>query len=490
MNAGPLIFAPPSGAYDFQTSAQVAAAIAAADAAQATALHTTGELVLSVKEYGAVGNGVTNDSAAFQAAVNAAVAAGGAVYVPGVPSGYRLNSTVVASGQVHIFGDGERSNLIAGSTSTTLLSLTSPVGCVVEDICFGGGVAGFQTSGVALTIAPAVGAVSNFHLIRNCTFYHQWIAINFERSALWSVDHCNFLDNTNCIVLRNTGNPDYGDNSIIGCKFSQWGPNMPGGVAVGSCINHISPGGLRLIGNKLLQHQYGYLLNLDLAGASSDVIVCGNSIENQSVASILCQQGAANTDRFNNVQIQDNQFAYAPRAIWFIAGSGANWLTHFLISGNIMEAAAGAGPVIEVGTGAHGVISGNVITSDGGTETGIKTAAGVTNCIVTCDNRFSGCTTNVDAGAGTLVESIVLGGTAVASTTTAYGSLFYGAGTPIVFAGAPFKFAPSVTANVTATGAGGVSVIATGITASGFTPVVVGVNNASAIAFDWTASGT
>jgi polygalacturonase len=54
----------------------------AAATAYAPPLRTRGTTILSVKTYGAVGDGIHDDTAAFQAAINALPAAGGTVVVP------------------------------------------------------------------------------------------------------------------------------------------------------------------------------------------------------------------------------------------------------------------------------------------------------------------------------------------------------------------------------------------------------------------------
>lgn len=61
-----------------------------------------GELVRNVRDYGAVGDGTTDDTAAFQAAIDAVSTNGGKVIAPAVDAGttYRIDSTVVIKRRV------------------------------------------------------------------------------------------------------------------------------------------------------------------------------------------------------------------------------------------------------------------------------------------------------------------------------------------------------------------------------------------------------
>lgn len=106
--------------------------------------------VVSVKDFGAVGDGVTNDQAAFQAAVsygmNVGLAGGCVVYVP--PGQYKIVGQVTqdrssnsALGSVDIVGAGRRATWIMHSGATTLFSATghpTEVSKQTTDLCVSG----------------------------------------------------------------------------------------------------------------------------------------------------------------------------------------------------------------------------------------------------------------------------------------------------------------------------------------------------------------
>jgi hypothetical protein len=82
----------------------------------------------NVKDFGAVGNGVTNDAAAFAAAIAAVASTGQPIYVPA--GTYVIGSALTSTGHLNMFGDGDKSILdfsgatIAGSCITVSGALT------------------------------------------------------------------------------------------------------------------------------------------------------------------------------------------------------------------------------------------------------------------------------------------------------------------------------------------------------------------------------
>ena len=74
---------------------------------------------VSVKDFGAIGDGSHDDTTAIQAALTAVSANGGAVYVP--TGTYKISTTLQISGNTRLYGDGNSSVI---TTSSNIQSLT------------------------------------------------------------------------------------------------------------------------------------------------------------------------------------------------------------------------------------------------------------------------------------------------------------------------------------------------------------------------------
>ena len=83
------------------------------------AMQDRGGQVFNVKAYGAKGDGVIDDAAAIQAAIDACAAAGGGdVFVP--PGTYLLKTWVLVKSNVHLYGTGEASVLRNDKTNAVV----------------------------------------------------------------------------------------------------------------------------------------------------------------------------------------------------------------------------------------------------------------------------------------------------------------------------------------------------------------------------------
>lgn len=81
--------------------------------------------IISVKNYGAVGDGVANDTTAFQNALAEAGSRRAAVYVPGTSASYVTTDTLVIPDGVMIYGDGYGSCINLTATDKNVLRLGS-----------------------------------------------------------------------------------------------------------------------------------------------------------------------------------------------------------------------------------------------------------------------------------------------------------------------------------------------------------------------------
>lgn len=124
--------------------------------------------VFNVLAFGAVADGSTDCTTAFQNAVTAAQNAGGAVYVPPGVSGYMITNTVTVGNDCAIIGDSMTASSSAVNGSTVFFAGTNAVPMFLIDDNAGS----FRMSGLSLkntgscTVAVQINRVNT--LIENC----------------------------------------------------------------------------------------------------------------------------------------------------------------------------------------------------------------------------------------------------------------------------------------------------------------------------------
>ena len=447
----------------------------------------------SVRQFGARGDGVTDDTAAFQAAVNAASVNPGEVYVP--PGNYLVGAVAVAN-PVRVLGAGLASSIWPLTTTTTVFTVSTVQPVVFEDLSFGYFRAVEQAAGSAIVFDTGSGTQPNgYSRVLRCTFAKQFLPLDFVRANFWIVDGCSFQECLGGVRIRNSAAEDTGCGWVTNCYFEQDASQLTGGVNVGVGIDHQSGGGLIVTNNRILGYQYGYALTLNLLSiaSTSDLIIAHNSFEINATAAIVLQQGVDNTKAFANVHITDNQIAYCKQGIILAAGTGANtWLSKWMVCDNLIEVAANQGPAIWAQTGQTGQITGNVLTSEGGTGSGIRvdSAGAIQGVFIGADNVYLGFTTKLDVGAGAAVvaQPRFQSGVVTGTTASAYGASLFQSGAVHVDFRTPF-FSPPAIVCAPSGSAGGVCVATENITPTGFDAICVGIANATAYTFAWMAAG-
>jgi hypothetical protein len=199
----------------------------------------------NVKDFGARGNGSTDDTAAIQAAVTAAHNSGGAVFFP--PGNYRVTSTIRAEGGnpnflfISLIGSGIWST-IAGNFPGWLVDLTGGPSdnasmVTVEKLSFNNG----HPNGGGLRLASAIVTT-----VKECVFSgHKGIALYSTKTS--SIRDCRFTSlhggiagQTSRAILSIRANQLIIDN----CDFNGFwrGVQATQAVAVTNCrfeMNHV-----------------------------------------------------------------------------------------------------------------------------------------------------------------------------------------------------------------------------------------------------------
>lgn len=187
--------------------------------------YTTGYLnfahvgtLLNVRNFGAKGDGVTDDTAAFQAALNQASLVAGSVYVP---TGHYIVSSTVGAGAdgVRIFGDGWGTN-IDGNLSGTAVITCVHNHLVVQDL---------RLTAVCRTgvVAQATNVIIRDCFITNCT------QLGSDAGFTGAII---FQDSSDCWAIRNTC---WGNGAVQGTVGgANWGYGQDIGTYSGSVANN------------------------------------------------------------------------------------------------------------------------------------------------------------------------------------------------------------------------------------------------------------
>lgn len=270
---------------------------------EATAAYIgQGSFMVNVRDpkYGAKGDGVTDDTAALQAAVNA-LPIGGRLLLP---SGtYKVTQSVTVSRPMTIEGSARTSaNPAYGATIRTTDGAVTPLvvnsdHVTIRDVSFSCGagnpaVMAGQNAAVKFT-------AGNFCVIDRCRFAGFYVGVWVEVGYGWMFSDSYFVNNGKyALLIRDVGNIDSGDQVLRGCQFdadmTTWVPD--------AAIRYESGGGLKMAQNKVTNHNVGLDLAVEDGAATSVLVVTGNSFENQRVSCIkLARKGTTGTYARTNI---------------------------------------------------------------------------------------------------------------------------------------------------------------------------------------------
>ena len=193
--------------------------------------------VISVKDFGAVGNGSTDDTTAVQNAINAAISAGGAtVFFPQTSNGeYLISTKLSVSGKVVLKGDGQYHTRILCNDCDGIEIAAGVTGGKISDIEVAHGVRYTTTANthVGLKFAGSTGSRPFYNIVSDVFFDGFGTAI--ETNWLWSTEFRNAHTNYCHIGFYMKGLGC--NNTINSCKIVTDGSAGSRGLLLGDGTN-------------------------------------------------------------------------------------------------------------------------------------------------------------------------------------------------------------------------------------------------------------
>lgn len=459
---------------------------------------------VSVKDYGAKGDGVTDDTAAMAAAH----ATGSLVYYPrGVYKFSRLPTAISAGG---IVGDG-MTETILNSTDTGALDIMTFSGLwenfndlssnsvfTFRDFGFNcassAGVA-LKTGGACIAVTAPVVTTQRENQstsFERVLFRYPYRGIHFIAASFWRVSGCVFNSYANSgVYVENRYDADSGDGAINdGCVFV----TNPTGAGSAAVIQR-SSGGLRFSDSKVLGGTYGYRLeynttNTEGAKATSNLHINNVSFELMQFGAISLTSNGVHP--FKLIQITSSHVALTTYAV---ATDSSGSFEKMNISGNNFELWGGYAASGQFCIGLNAVdsviIGDNTFNGVGGDSIAVS--------LLNCNNAKIGVNTYTDfivdpiavSGGSTFITKDVQTGThdSSASGFAAYGAVFRGGVESVTFS-TPFKVAPSLSDITLTAGDGTRSIggIINSVSKTGFTYLPIAAT-AGVTTTRWEARG-
>ncbi|HEY8098915.1 MAG TPA: glycosyl hydrolase family 28-related protein, partial [Methylobacter sp.] len=269
---------------------------AAANVAAIVAGLTVGAgAVINVKAapYSAAGDGTTDDTAAIQAALNAAASTGyGQVYAPS--SVYYCTGGLLVPSGVHFYGDGPDATIIrnpagalpgitlSGITAFATICSIQSVGSRVSDLCVDHITNGCTSNGISFVAAS--GYLSTDYTIERCKV----LGYDSHQYLIWGLRVNNAVIRDNIII----GGGSQGSTSqsegieIFGGNYVEITGNYVSGMG-SDCINLVEDSGTpnTTINNLNIHHNTligaGRGVNISVISNGSGFIISDNIILNQ-----------------------------------------------------------------------------------------------------------------------------------------------------------------------------------------------------------------
>lgn len=268
--------------------------------------------IVNVKDFGAVGDGVANDTAAFIAAHAALPVNGGAIYIPA--GTYLIASTVAFTKPVYMYGDGSVINsgvtrIVCNTASIDVFTTTNMLSC------YNFAIQGLTTN----TLFKQLNTATNHPgtSFSNLVAFNCYRFFDSQASLVFTVRNCWIGGFINAGIAINNGSGTFGDQGdcyIVNNAFISGG-------ASSAAIDVIRGAGFWITGNKFNASIGAAHLRLNATEATGNILVENNSFEGQPTYAIE----ASGSFTVTKLIVTGNQFS-----------GGVS--RHINLTGNVFEA--------------------------------------------------------------------------------------------------------------------------------------------------------
>ena len=354
------------------------------DALSPTNLNNANGLVFNVKDpdYGALGDGTTDDTTAIQAAIDAAEVAGGNVFIP--RGTFIVTGLIVGASNVWIVGDGPQVAVLKlkDAANDHVILATSQT-----DL-------GFRNFGIDGNKANNTTVKSGLRLI-SCTRakVENVVAQNCEEDGFYTSGSLD-ISYTDCRSLTNLRNGySCGDAAGLSQRIHYRGCLSSGHTGTGDIGYALEPASLSsIIGCTSIGDSRGVTVLGGATDSADNNVIANNEISGFITDALVNQPGTAGSA--NNIFIANTLVpaaATATSAILLTAATDVSVignristlgtisttaifaetsLTRFVISGNVLQGGGDYG--INIAGAIQGVISYNIVRNFSQRQTGIR----------------------------------------------------------------------------------------------------------------------
>lgn len=317
--------------------------VTAANVVVGTTTRTLGNKLqewISVLDYGAVGDGSTDDASAIQAAITAC-SEGGTVYFPKVSNCYKIASGITIPRGMRLLGSRWSvpnltatggSVVRASATGFDMFTITDVTAAVTFENMALGALVGSRTGAAVKITATSGSTVNSGTIFLNTAITDQGIAINAEKASNLKIFNSYlssvYITNGILVYLGEPYNTDGGDHFIANTLLH----NGTGGTG----IKWVSGGGFGIVNNKFLNGA----VHIDITSVSGTNFVSGqlNIVGNrfdQASSRAIYVHNLNSGDIYANATITGNVFFGNGGAPFFEAGgTGSTIYRGWLYSSN------------------------------------------------------------------------------------------------------------------------------------------------------------